>query len=132
MVQRPGTYSINLSQDLISLTTKYVYTSAIFSISLPKYQTFVTCNDDKREAMERNFSLLYAFMCRSGTQIKLPRQLPMSQVSLVDHPTHDQPCVQRQSLSFKPRLYSVMDATSLGTLSVAYKRHRPEKVVVFG
>ena len=32
--------------------------------------------------MERIFSLHYAFMCRSGTQIKLPRRLPMSQVSL--------------------------------------------------
>ena len=52
--------------------------------------------------MERIFSLHYAFMCRSGTQIKLPRRLPMSQVSLVDDHTLHQPCVQ--SLSFRPRL----------------------------
>ena len=48
-------------------------------------------------------------------------------ISLVDDHTLHQPCVL--SLSFKPRLYSVMDATSLGTLSVAYNRHRPEKSV---
>ena len=52
--------------------------------------------------MERIFSLHYAFMCRSGTQIHLPRRLPMSQVSLVDDHTLHQPCVQ--SLSFRPRL----------------------------
>ena len=64
-------------------------------------EPFLTCNDGKGEAMERIFSLHYAFMCRSGTQIKLPRRLPMSQVSLVDNHTLHQPCVQ--SL-FKPRL----------------------------
>ena len=52
--------------------------------------------------MERIFSLHYAYMCRSGTQIKLRRQLPMSQISLVDDDTLHQPCVQ--SLSFKLRL----------------------------
>ena len=53
--------------------------------------------------MERNFSLHKAFMCRSGTQIELPRQLAMShRVSLVDDHTLHQPCVQ--SLSFKLRL----------------------------
>ena len=53
--------------------------------------------------MERIFSLHYAFMYRSGTQFKLPRRLPMSQVSLVDDHTLHQPCVH--SLSFKPKYH---------------------------
>ena len=83
-----------------------VPTSAIFSISQPKNpltaEPFLTCNYGKGEAMVRVFSLHYAFMCRSGTQIKLPRRLQMSQVSLVDDHILYQPGVQ--SLSFKPRL----------------------------
>ena len=89
-----------------------VPTSAIFSISLPKNsltaEPFLTCNDGKEEATERIFSLHYAFMCRSGTQVELPRRLAMSQVGLVDDHTLHQPCVQ--SLSFKPRLALWMPA----------------------
>ena len=41
-------------------------------------------------------------MCRSGTQVELPRRLAMSQVGLVDDHTLHQPCVQ--SLSFTSTL----------------------------
>ena len=47
-------------------------------------------------------------MCRSGTQIELPRQLAMSQVGLVDDHTLHQPCVQ--CLSFKSTLALWMPA----------------------
>ena len=56
--------------------------------------------------------------------MKLPRRLAMSQVGLVDDHTLHQPCVQ--SLLFKSRL-CVMDASSLGTLSLAYSRHPPRE-----
>ena len=89
-----------------------VPTSAIISISQPKNsltaEPFLTCNDGKEKATERIFSLHYAFMCRSGTQVELPRRLAMSQVGLVDDHTLHQPCVQ--SLSFKPRLALWMPA----------------------
>ena len=89
-----------------------VPTSAIFSISQPKNsltaEPFLTCNDGKEEATERIFSLHYAFMCRSGTQVELPRRLAMSQVGLVDDHTLHQPCVQ--SLSFKSTLALWMPA----------------------
>ena len=87
-------------------------TSAIFSISQPKNsltaEPFLTCNDGKEEATERIFSLHYAFMCRSGTQVELPRRLAMSHVGLVDDHTLHQPCVQ--SLSFKSTLALWMPA----------------------
>ena len=87
-------------------------TSAIFSISQPKNaltaEPFLTCNDSKGEATESIFSLHYAIMCRSGTQIKLPHRLPMSQVGLVDDHILHQPCVE--SLSFKSRLALQMPA----------------------
>ena len=87
-------------------------TSAIISISQPKNsltaEPFLTCNDGKGEATERIFSLHYAFMCRSGTQVELPRRLLMSQVGLVDDHTLHQPCVQ--CLSFKSRLALWMPA----------------------
>ena len=89
-----------------------VPTSAIISISLPKNsltaEHFLTCNDGKEEATERIFSLHYAFMCRSGTQVELPRRLAMSQVGLVDDHTLHQSCVQ--SLSFKSTLALWMPA----------------------
>ena len=47
-------------------------------------------------------------MCRSGTQVELPRRLAMSQVGLVDDHTLHQPCVQ--SLSFKSTLALWMPA----------------------
>ena len=100
---------INLVFDVID---DLVPTSAIFSISLPKNsltaEPFLTCNDGKEEATERIFSLHYAFMCRSGTQVELPRRLAMSQIGLVDDHTLHQPCVQ--SLSFKSTLALWMPA----------------------
>ena len=75
----------NCFREHISRGNIYPYNTAIFSISQPKNsltaESFLTCNNAKREAMERIYSLHYAFMCRSGTQIKLPPRLPMSQVS---------------------------------------------------
>ena len=47
-------------------------------------------------------------MCRSGTQVELPRRLAMSQVGLVGDHTLHQPCVQ--SLSFKSTLALWMPA----------------------
>ena len=47
-------------------------------------------------------------MCRSGTQVELPRRLAMSQVGLVDDHTLHQPCVQ--SLSFTSTLALWMPA----------------------
>ena len=99
------------ARDLTSLTIWYLL-PAIFSISLPKNsltaEPFLTCNDGKEEATERIFSLHYAFMCRSGTQVELPRRLAMSQVGLVDDHTLHQPCVQ--SLSFTSTLALWMPA----------------------
>ena len=95
-------------RDLTSLTTNYL----LPPFSQPKNsltaEPFLTCNDGKEEATERIFSLHYAFMCRSGTQVELPRRLAMSQVSLVDDHTLHQPCVQ--SLSFKSTLALWMPA----------------------
>ena len=111
-----------------------VPTSAIFSISQPKNsltaEPFLTCNDGKEEATERIFSLHYAFMCRSGTQVELPRRLPMSQVGLVDDHTLHQPYVQ--SLSFKSTLALWMPPHWAPSLWPTCSRHPPEKEVVFG
>ena len=100
---------INLVFDVID---DLVPTSAIISISQPKNsltaEPFLTCNNGEEEGTERIFSLHYAFMCRSGTQVELPCRLAMSQVGLVGDHTLHQPCVQ--SLSFKPRLALWMPA----------------------
>ena len=105
-------YSNRPSLIVFDVIDDLVPTSAIFSISQPKNsltaEPFLTCNDGKDEATERIFSLHYAFMCRSGTQVELPRRLAMSQVGLVDDHTLHQPCVQ--SLSFKSTLALWMPA----------------------
>ena len=96
------------ARDLTSLTTWYLLPPFSQPRNSLTAEPFLTCNDGKEEATERIFSLHYAFMCRSGTQVELPRRLAMSQVGLVDDHTLHQPCVQ--SLSFKPRLALWMPA----------------------
>ena len=91
MVQRAGVLETSsftvlntISISCFDVIDDLVPTSAIISISLPKNsltaEPFLTCNDGKEEATERIFSLHYAFMCRSDTQVELPRRLAMSQV----------------------------------------------------
>ena len=104
-------YTISISW--FDVIDDLVPTSAIISISLPKnsltpehFSYLHTTGSE--EATERIFSLQYAFMCRSGTQVELPRRLAMSQVGLVDDHTLHQPCMQ--SLSFKSTLALWMPA----------------------
>ena len=84
------------NRDLTSLTTHYLlppFSQSACQKTRYLSSLFLPATTAKEKAL-REASPSTTFLCaRSGAQVKLPRRLRMSQVSLVDHLTHDQPYV---------------------------------------